>query len=180
MPRRDGGTAAGVSKNYYLIDRNVSIAILLQIRVVRRIGATESVAELQKQQKNGGSSCCFLLVQPSPAWLKPPPMPKVVTDTPIPAVVCCFADLESKNINRLILIAPCLARARRPLRPRQRPLCFRRPKRHRRRVFAENEIPFSFAGATVPAPAEIVARPAGNGLTSWPTTGRINRHGAQF
>jgi len=59
MPRRDGGTADGVSKNYYLIDINVSIAILLQIRVVRRIGATESVAELQKQQKNGGSSCCF-------------------------------------------------------------------------------------------------------------------------
>src|SRR6266404_182477 len=38
-------------------------------------------------------------------------MPKMVTDTPIPAVVCCFADPESKNINRLILIAPCLARA---------------------------------------------------------------------
>src|SRR6266404_9403354 len=91
-------------------------------------------------------------------------MPKVVTDTPIPAVVCCFADPESKSINRLILIAPCLARARRPLRPRKRPLYFRRPKRHRRRIFAENEIPFSFAGATVPAPAEIVARPERNGL----------------
>jgi hypothetical protein len=35
----------------------------------------------------------------------------MVTDTPIPAAVCCFADPESKNINRLILIAPCLARA---------------------------------------------------------------------
>ena len=66
--------------------------------------------------------------------------------TPIPAVVCCFADPESKNINRLILIALCLARARRPLRPRKGPLCFRRPKRHRRRIFCRERDPHLFCG----------------------------------
>jgi len=96
---------------------------------------------LQKQQKNGGSSCCFC--SPNLAGL---------AET--------AADQESKNIHRLILIAPRRARARRPLRPRKGPLCFRRPKRHRRRIIAENEIPFSFAGATVPAPAGVTLVPS--------------------
>src|SRR6266446_6811752 len=99
----------------------------------------------------------------------------MVTDTPIPAVVCCFADPESRNINRLILIAPCLAReAAAP--PTEAPARLSSAEASSAQDFCRERDPLLFCGHHCAWPAEIVARPAGNGLTSWPTTGRINRH----
>jgi hypothetical protein len=59
MPGATAARRLECQKIIYLIDKNVSIAILLQTRFVSRIGATDIVAELQNSRKTAGQLAVF-------------------------------------------------------------------------------------------------------------------------